>query len=146
MKKFLFLSIKPEFVNKILCKSKSIELRKHKPNATVGDYVLIYSTQPQKSVIGFAKIKKIIECNPNKMWNDNASFIGIDKDRFFEYYKDQNKSIGIEFSDVCKLKVSIPLNEIKNKHPKFTPPQTYKYIPYFTALRFYHGHLNLLNG
>ena len=59
MRKFLFISIKPEFANKIMSKKKSIELRKNKPNADIGDFVLIYSTQPKKSVIGFAKIKRI---------------------------------------------------------------------------------------
>ena len=145
MKKFLFISIKPEFANKILSRNKRIELRKNKPNAQIGDYVLIYSTQPRKSVIGFAKIKNIIDCNPNDMWNNNSSYLGIDKKRFFEYYKDYNKAIGIELSDVFKLKISIPLHEIKDTYPKFSPPQTYKYISYFTALKFYKGHLDYRN-
>ncbi|MFV0267370.1 MAG: ASCH domain-containing protein [Draconibacterium sp.] len=142
MRKFLFISIKPEFANKILLKKKRIELRKNKPNARIGDYVLIYSTQPRKSVIGFAKIKNIIDCAPNEMWENNAEYLGIDKKRFFDYYNGHKKAIGIELTDVCRLKVSIPLQEIKNVYPKFSPPQTYKYIPYFTALKFYKGHLD----
>ena len=145
MRKFLFISIKPEFANKILSKKKRIELRKNKPNARIGDYVLIYSTQPRKSVIGIAKIKNIIDCNPNEMWENHAEYLGIDKKRFFDYYNGHKKAIGIELSDVCKFKVSVPLQEIKNTYPKFSPPQTYKYIPYFTTLKFYIEHLNFAN-
>ncbi len=141
MRKFVFISIKPEFANKILSKEKSIELRKNKPNAQIGDYVLIYSTQPKKAVIGIAKIKNIIDCVPNEMWQNNAEYLGIDKKRFYDYYDGNKKAIGIELSDVCKLKVSIPLQEIKNSYPKFSPPQTYKYISNFVALKFYLNNL-----
>jgi predicted transcriptional regulator len=141
MRNFLLISVKPEFANKILSKKKRIELRKNKPNAHIGDYVLIYSTQPRKSVIGFAKIKNIIDCTPNEMWKNREEYLGIDKQRFFDYYNGQKKAIGIELSDVCNLKVNITLQEIKNSYPKFNPPQTYKYIPYFTALKFYRGQL-----
>jgi len=146
MRKFLFISIKPEFANKILSKKKSIELRKNKPNAQIGDYVLIYSTQPKKAVVGFAKIRNIIDCDPKEMWNNNAEYLGIDKQRFFDYYYGQKKAIGIELSDVCKLKINIPLQEIKNTYPKFNPPQTYRYIPYFTALKFYKEHLEYVDA
>jgi predicted transcriptional regulator len=146
MRNFLFISIKPEFANKILSKTKKIELRKNKPSAQIGDYVLIYSTQPKKAVIGFAKINNIIDCTPDEMWAENASSLGIDKKRFFDYYRGHNKAIGIVLSDVCKLKFSIPLSEIKNTYPRFSPPQTYKYIPYISALKFYKGHLDFANA
>jgi len=146
MRKFLFISIKPEFANKIMSKKKSIELRKNKPNADIGDFVLIYSTQPKKSVIGFAKIKRIIECTPKEMWSNNSKSLGIDKKRYFEYYEGHRKAIGIELTDVCKLKFGIPLSEIKNTYPKFSPPQTYKYIPYYSALKFYKGHLDIAHA
>ncbi len=113
MRKFLFISIKPEFANKILSKKKCISFRKNKPNAKIGDYVLIYSTHPRKSVIGFAKIKNIIDCDPIEMWNNYAEYLGIDKQRYFDYYDGHKKAVGIELSDVCKLKESIPLKEIK---------------------------------
>lgn len=142
MNKFLFLSIKPEFANKIMSKNKRIELRKHKPKAQIGDYVLIYSTQPRKSVIGFAKINNIIICSPDEMWNKNSSLLGIEKKSFSKYYEGYDKSIGIELTKVCKLKVSVPLSVIKKVYPNFCPPQTYKYIPYFSALKFYKGHLD----
>jgi predicted transcriptional regulator len=137
MTKFLFISIKPEFANKIISNYKLIELRKSKPSSKAGDFVIIYSTVPDKSVIGFAKITRIIEATPDFMWNEHSDVLGIDKHRFFKYYRNSKKAIGIELSCICKLKTSISLNNIKSIYPRFSPPQTYKYIPFFSALRVY---------
>lgn len=135
MSKFLFISVKPEYAYKIINKLKTIELRKNRPNVEIGDYVLIYATVPVKTVIGFGKIKKIIETSPSIMWEENATKLGIDKISFDKYYEDSNKSIGIEISSICKFKVGFSLKEIKKLHPSFSPPQTYRYISNLQAFR-----------
>lgn len=141
MKRFILISVKPEFANKIVAKKKLIELRKNKPKACTGDYVIIYSTKPEMSVIGFAKIERIIESTPREMWENHSNKLGIDRRRFEDYYLNSEKSIGLELSYVCKLKHNISLRSIKMLYPKFSPPQTYKYIPYFSAFRVYKTYL-----
>ena len=59
--KYLFVSIKPEFTEKILSKEKSIELRKVRPHVVSGDYVIIYASAPVMGVVGIARVKHIIE-------------------------------------------------------------------------------------
>lgn len=135
MSKFLFISVKPEYAYKIINKLKTIELRKNRPNVEIGDYVLIYATVPVKTVIGFGRIKKIIETSPSIMWEENASKLGIDKISFDKYYEDSNKSIGIEISSICKFEIGVALEDIKKLHPSFSPPQTYRYISNLQALR-----------
>ena len=103
MSKFLFISVKPEYAYKIISKQKSIELRKNRPNVQKGDYVLIYATVPVKAVIGFGKIKNIIDTSPDKMWEVNSDKLGINKDAFDNYYADTNRAIGIEISSICKF-------------------------------------------
>lgn len=137
MPKFLLISVKPEFANKIISKHKLIELRKNMPKAQIGDFVLIYSTVPDKAIIGFARIENIIERSPNTMWNEFSDKLGIDKFRFDEYYLNYKRAIGLELSYVCKLKTRISLKDIKSMYPKFSPPQTYRYISVFSALRVY---------
>lgn len=135
MSKFLFISVNPEFSHKIISKEKTIELRKNRPNVKNGDHVLIYSTVPDKSILGFAKIKRIIELTPEEMWNKYNDKLGIDKKRFDQYYSGFSKSIGIEMSHICKLKREVSLDTIRSFFPKFSPPQTYKYISKITALK-----------
>ena len=104
IRKYLFISVKPEFANKIVTKEKTIELRKIKPHVNIGDYIIIYASSPIKSVIGYGIIKQIIEKSPRRMWDEHSEFLGIDKDRFDEYYAEKEKSIGIEIHKIKKIK------------------------------------------
>lgn len=137
MSKFLFISIKPEFADKIIDGTKTVELRKNKPNAKAGDFVIIYSTVPVKSVIGFGKIKGIIDDSPTFIWDNYSKYLGIDKERFDTYYQNTNRAVGIEISSVCKLTEKINLDSIRKFMPRFSPPQSYRYLSYFKALRMY---------
>ncbi len=137
MLKCLFISIKPEYAYKIISKQKTIELRKNRPNVKRGDYILIYATVPVKAVIGFGKIKNIIDTSPEKMWKENSDKLGINKEVFNKYYMNSYRAIGIEISSIYKFEIEFLLTNIKKLYPDFSPPQTYKYISYLQALRTY---------
>ncbi|MFR9545927.1 MAG: hypothetical protein SNJ29_10165 [Rikenellaceae bacterium] len=125
--KYLFVSIKPEFAQKIVAKEKSIELRKMRPHVSKGDYIIIYSSSPVQSVIGFGLIKSIIETSPSEMWAIHHSKLGIDEERFNKYYINTNKAIGIEVESIKKVE-PINLKTIKKVIPHFHPPQIYRYV------------------
>lgn len=127
IKKYLFISIKPEFANKILNKEKCIELRKIKPHVSSGDYIIIYASSPKKSVIGFGEIKRIIETTPDKMWKEYQSMLGIDELRYQSYYKDKKKAIGIEIGAIKAIS-PISLYDLRKIDIKFHPPQIYRYV------------------
>ena len=112
IKKYLFISVKPEFANKILTREKCIELRKIKPHVSSGDYVIIYASSPKKCVIGFGEIKQIIETTPEQMWKKYSKVLGIDEPRFYSYYKDKNKAIGIEIGTIKSIN-PISLDELR---------------------------------
>ena len=126
-KKYLFISVKPEFANKIIKKEKSIELRKIKPNVKIGDYIIIYASSPCKTVVGYGTIKKVIEKKPEQLWNEYSNMLGIDKKRYDEYYKDRDRAIGIEIFNITKIK-PISLNELRMLDSDFHPPQIYRYV------------------
>jgi predicted transcriptional regulator len=125
--KYLFISVKPEFAEKIINNKKTIELRKLRPNVKRGDYIIIYASAPYKSVVAFGIIKNIIEMTPKKMWTSFSSVLGIDKQRFDDYFYGKLNAIGIELSKIIKID-PVHLDKIRNIDPKFQPPQIYKYI------------------
>lgn len=127
IKKYLFISVKPEFAEKILTKEKSIELRKIKPHVKVGDYIIIYASSPIKSVVGFGVIRQIIETTPEKMWNEFSDSLGIDKLRYDNYYKGKEKAIGIEIEGIKKLS-PVTLDNLRTIDSSFHPPQIYRYV------------------
>ena len=127
IKKYLFISVKPEFANKIIAKEKCIELRKIKPHVKAGDYIIIYASSPIKCVVGFGKIKQIIETTPAEMWSNYSEYLGIDELRFLNYYNRRNRAIGIEIETI-KSVTPINLINLKKIDANFHPPQVYRYI------------------
>jgi predicted transcriptional regulator len=137
MDKLLLISIKEKYVKEILSGDKTIELRKSMPKIKAGDTVIIYTTQPKKAVTAIATVKRILKMSPKTMWTDHESALGIIKSEFDEYYKESKFAIGIELEDVIRLDTEILLSAIKLIHPKFTPPQTFKYLDKYQTLRDY---------
>lgn len=128
MSEVLFISIKPEFTEKIFDGSKTIELRKSTPSVAENALLIIYSTVPVKAVIGISRVKTIIKMSPIDLWNKYSRNLGIDKQRFYEYYEDSDYAIGIELENIFKLHNPIPLELIRRFYPSFHPPQTFKYL------------------
>lgn len=128
MSEVLFISVKPEFTEKIFDGSKTIELRKSTPSVDENALLVIYSTVPVKAVIGISRIKRIIKMSPNNLWDKYSKRLGIDRKRFFEYYENMDHAIGIELEDVFKLPNQIPLHLIRKFYPSFHPPQTFRYL------------------
>ena len=125
--KYLFIAVKPEYANKLISGKKDIELRKMKPNVQPGDYVIIYASAPVKAVVGFGKVKTIIECTPKCLWERYSNRLGINEQSYFSYYDGYHKAIGIEF-DMIKSVMSIGLEELRKVDPCFQPPQIYRYV------------------
>ena len=126
--KYLFISVKPIYAQKILSREKSIELRKLKPKVSPGDYIIIYASGPQKAVVGFGLIKRVIVTTPQEMWNSHSKNLGIDKESFSDYYAGKSKAIGIEIDSVSVLTTPMPLSKLRDIDASFAPPQVYRYV------------------
>lgn len=124
----MFISVKPEFVEKIFNGKKTIELRKSMPKVIPGDLVIIYSSSPVMAVIGICYVKEVIAMKPLKLWNLYSDKLGIDKRRFLDYYKDKEIAIGIVLKEKEKLSDPIPLSVLRRKFSAFRPPQTFRYL------------------
>lgn len=127
MSRVMLISIKPEFAEKIFNGEKSIELRKATPSVEPGDVVIVYCTLPVKAVIGYCRVEKIIKMAPKQLWLEHQSRLGIDEKRFREYYKNVDMAVGISLKEICRLDDDISLDTIKEKFPRFSPPQTFRY-------------------
>ena len=125
--KYLFIAVKPEYAKKLISGEKDIELRKTKPHVQAGDYAIIYASAPAKVVLGYGKIKRIILCSPQEMWANFSTRLGINEQDYLMYYKNSNRSVGIEFEMIKQIN-PISLAELRRVDPNFHPPQIYRYV------------------
>lgn len=136
MGKALFISIKPEFADKIADGTKTIELRKQIPNINEDSLVVIYSTSPVMSIIATGRIDKIIKSSPGKLWKDYSNEMGIDKKRYLEYFDGKDLAVGIVLKEVKKRDQIISLRALRSKSANFNPPQSFRYFDTTEITRF----------
>lgn len=124
--KSVLLSIRPEYVRKILNGTKRYEFRRSifKDRAR-DEKIYIYSTAPVKKIVASFCIDEIIEAQPEVLWNQCQSYSGIDKSSFFEYFKDKEKGFAIKIKNLDKFETPV---DPKKVIPDFTPPQSFRYV------------------
>jgi predicted transcriptional regulator len=108
--------------------TKTVELRRLKPNVSTGDFVLVYVSSPVKAVSGIFYVESIIQDTPSKLWNTVKSQAGISQFEFQEYYQNCNLGYGIFLKKLEDFEPPISLEFIKKTWKNFHPPQSYKYL------------------
>lgn len=124
----LLLSIKPEYANKIFEGSKTVELRRVRPRLKEDDIVIVYASCPEKALVGWFEVEKIIEENPNKLWNKVENKAGINRKAFDTYYQGASLGYGIVLKRSFSFDKPIDLAIIKEQWSEFRPPQSYHYL------------------
>ena len=116
------ISIKPQFVEKILNGEKRFEYRKSFLKDIPGK-CYIYSTLPVGKIVGFFTIKQILRDEPPKIWDLTKEKAGITKEFFDQYYFGRNKAVAVEIENVTIFGKPKDYKEIDSSGKI---PQTYK--------------------
>lgn len=119
----MLLSIKPEYVDKILSGHKLFEYRKIRCRPEI-DTIVIYSTSPVMRIIGEAQILDIIEDAPEKVWQQTKEFSGISKQFFDNYFKNRQRAIAYKLGHIKKYKRQRTLSDFGIT----TAPQSFVYL------------------
>lgn len=119
----VILSIKPEFVEKILKGEKKFEFRRQIFKKDV-DKVIVYASSPVKALIGEFTIDEIIENKLDLLWELTKKDAGITKEFFYKYFKNKNTGYAIKIKNFFKYEHPINLNSFGIIYP----PQSYLYL------------------
>ena len=122
--KYVLLSIKPEYATAILKGMKKVEFRK-KVFADTVKIAFVYSSFPQKKIIGYFKIVHIEKGTPQEIWDKYSAVGCISKQKFDTYYTGHKFAYGIEISAFGSY--DMPLNPYEF-NPSFRAPQSYCYV------------------
>lgn len=95
----MLLSIKPQYVEKIIAGKKKYEFRKFHCREGI-DTIIIYATAPMKKVIGEVTLLDIIEGDVEYVWHETKGFGGILKKDYKAYYKEREVAIAYQLGDV----------------------------------------------
>ena len=124
-KRYLLMSIKPVYAQKIKAKTKTIELRCSSPKVSSGDILVIYESSPIQRITAYCNIDSVISMSPEKLWEAVKEKAGIAKDAFEEYFSGKQEGVGICLKNINMLSAPQPLSVIAED---FCAPQSYRYI------------------
>lgn len=120
----ILLSIKPEYVKKIMSGEKKYEYRKRIFKQNI-DSIIVYACKPCGLIVGEIIIDKILCNTAQDLWNTTKQNSEVSKEFFFNYFKDNKKCYAIKIQKFIRYNNPVnPYQYINN----FKPPQSYKYI------------------
>lgn len=122
MKKLL-MSIKPEYVDKILKKNKRFEYRKRSCVQSVGS-ILIYETAPKKKVVAEVELLDILMGSPEIIWEKTKYAAGIEKCTFDNYFKGTSNAFAYVLGNVAVFSTPRDLSY----YGISIAPQSFRYI------------------
>ena len=120
----ILMSIKPQYVEKILSGNKKYEYRKNRAKRNDIDKMIIYSTAPVMKVVAEVDIEEIIESTPDILWKKTKLESGITEEFFYKYYKNKTTAVAYKLGNIKIYDKPKSLNDIGVKNV----PQSFIYL------------------
>jgi len=117
------MSIKPDFAHRIFDKTKRYEFRKKTFKRDV-DRVIVYSSSPERKVIGEFTVGSVLKGSPTTIWRRCHNFAGISKKDFLAYFSGHDLAYAISVVKPRRYHTPRKLSDYAT-----TPPQSYCYLP-----------------
>ena|ERR1700727_3187466 len=121
----ILISIRSEYVAKILAGEKTVELRRRHLKVLPGTRMWIYSKGPHGAVKACAVIKDVVKAEPNSLWRRFRSHVGVTYGEFQSYFGTSDEGCALILENVVTLQKQITLCAMREKVPSFHPPQFY---------------------
>lgn len=119
------MSIHPRYAWAILEGRKTVEFRKRRLADDV-THVVIYSTVPDRAVVGYFTVEGQETSTPDSLWSRFRDRGVIDENDFFAYYAGRDRATGIRVGAATRLRRPLSLTlDLGVAHP----PQSYQYLP-----------------
>jgi type I restriction enzyme S subunit len=123
----VLLSIKPEFAEKILSREKRYEFRKTRfRDPSKVDTVIMYSSSPDQEIVGTFTFERVIQDDPENLWDNFGDVSGIDnRSRFLDYFSNTETGYAIEIQEVFRLPSPV---DPRRHFDDFRPPVSFQYV------------------
>ena len=127
-KRDVLVSIHPKHASKILSGEKTVELRRRFPEVGMrGTLVMIYSTSPEKAVVGFACIKHVLKLPITRIWHEYGDAACVSKAEFYAYFSGLRHGVAILLDNVSPLQRKLKADDLFTLFG-IVPPRSYRYL------------------
>jgi predicted transcriptional regulator len=124
----ILVSVQPRFASKILEGAKTVELRRRFPESNaVGALALIYSSNPVRAVVGYARIREVLRLPVARIWREHGPATCVSKREFDEYFRSLKFGYAIFLDRIRLLNPQIAAKDLQQDFG-IVPPQSYRYL------------------
>ncbi|MCK4598624.1 ASCH domain-containing protein [Candidatus Bipolaricaulota bacterium] len=127
-RRWLLISVKPEYAAKMFTGKKTAELRRVRPAVTRGDWVLVYASSPRKAILGAFQVETTLEGSPGDLWEICGECTAVSRRAFNEYFEGSRLAFAILMAKAQRFAEPFLLEQIREHLPTFHPPQSYAYL------------------
>lgn len=120
----VLMSIKPEFVDRIISGEKSYEFRIVLYKRDDISRIVVYASSPVCRIVGEIEVASLLTDTPESLWQKTKDKAGISEQFFFAYFSGRDKANAIEVKAFHPYEEHIKL---KDKYPHLVPPQSFFY-------------------
>lgn len=127
MNRSLLLSVKPQYARALLAGSKTAEVRRKFPDVPNGTIIVLYSSSPERAVVGTVRLRRLVRIAPDKVWDTYSDEIEIDRGSLDEYLTGAASSAVLEVDSPKAWQQPISLAMLR-AHAQLEPPQSFRYL------------------
>ena len=121
------LSIRPKFSSRIMSGEKTVELRRRFPaSVPKGTIAYIYSTSPERALVGVTEISSVKKLTVEEIWRRYADVAFIERPEFDHYFEGLDEGFALEFANARPFKTPMGLTDLRERFG-FEPPQSFLY-------------------
>jgi len=107
---------------------KTVELRRRQPRCKAGDWIAIYATRPNQVLVGVARVVEVKTATPRCLWQAVGAVAGISRADYESYFEGAKQAVGIVVEQPVEFVRHVPLTELRQAWPRFSPPQSFRYL------------------
>ena len=127
MTRAVLLSVKPRFARAILEGRKTVEVRRRFPQVPAGTTVVLYSSSPERAVLGTVRLKRAIRVDPKVVWETFSDEIDIEEDALIEYLAGADASTVLQVEEPETWSQPVTLGRLRELIG-VEPPQSFRYL------------------
>lgn len=124
--KRILMSIRPKYAERIISRSKDVEVRRRFSDRWLGCRAVLYGSNPLSSLVGEATISAINRDTPERIWSNYGPRLGAELAEFKEYVGSSIEVSAIELTDVTPYLAPISLTQLSHLiNSDLHPPQSF---------------------
>ena len=122
----LLISLSPDNADKILCGSKSVEIRRRFSKDWENKRATLYASRPVGALVGEAKIARVIAGHPERIWNHFGHLVGCKREEYDSYVGSRTNVYALVLDNVSAFSEEVPIAQLSHLlNLPLTPPQSY---------------------